>query len=147
MLRPQRKDPATRLSISLPESLAGSLDRMVQEKGFESRSQAVCEMVREHLTLHKQDLGNTTMAGTINLIFDRLSQDCGSVIAGIQHKYLHECIASLHVQLEHDLTMEVILVQGQGQKLRVITNDLLAVKGVLSGNLNVSTHILPPIEA
>lgn len=147
MLRPKRNDRATRLSISLPESLADSLDQMVQERGFESRSQAVCEMVWEHLTQHKQDMGNATMAGTVNLIYDRMSQDCGSMIAGIQHRYLRECIASLHVQLEQDLTMEIILVQGHGKRLRKVANDLLAVKGVLSGNLNVSTHILPPIEA
>lgn len=147
MLRPQRKDLATRMSISLPESLALDLDRMVHERGFESRSQVVAEMIHEHLTKHRQDLGRTVMAGTINLIYDRLSQDCGTVIAGLQHKFLRECIASLHVQLENDLTMEVILVQGQGQTLRRIADSMLAVKGVLTGNLNVSTHILPPLEA
>jgi CopG family nickel-responsive transcriptional regulator len=147
MLRPQRKDLATRLSISLPESLAISLDHMVKARGFESRSQAVVEMIHDHLTRHQQELGLSVMAGTINLIYDRLSQDCSTVIAGLQHKYLRECIASLHVQLEQDLTMEVILVQGQGRTLGKITNDLLAVKGVLTGNLNVSTHILPPLEA
>jgi metal-responsive CopG/Arc/MetJ family transcriptional regulator len=77
MLRPNRKDLATRMSISLPESLAVNLDRMVFERGFESRSQVVAEMIHEHLTRHQQDLGNTVMAGTINLIYDRLSQDCG----------------------------------------------------------------------
>lgn len=147
MIRPNRKDPATRLSISLPASLVGSLDSMVKERGFESRSQAVMEMIHDQLTKHREQLGDAILAGTITLIYDRLSQDCGAVIAGIQHRYLRECIASLHVQLEKDLTMEVILVQGQGSRLRVISNAMLAVKGVLSGNLNVNTHILPPLEA
>jgi len=147
MLRPQRKDPATRLSISLPESVAASLDRMIAERGFESRSQAVSVMVHEQLTRHEQQLGTAVMAGTVSLTYDRMSQDCGSIIAGIQHKHLRQCIASLHVQLEQDLTMEVILVQGQGRILRQIANEFVAVKGVLCGNLNVSTHILPPLEA
>lgn len=147
MLRPNRHDPATRLSISLPASMAISLDRMVAERGFESRSQAVMEMIHEQLTRHREDLGNAVLAGTITLIYDRLSQDCGAIIAGIQHSFLRECIASLHVQLEADLTMEVILVQGHGDELRRISDRMLAVKGVLSGNLNVSAHILPPLEA
>ena len=38
MARPIKKDLATRLSISLPESVANALDRMVSDRGFESRS-------------------------------------------------------------------------------------------------------------
>ncbi len=146
MARPIKKDLATRLSISLPESVANALDRMVSDRGFESRSHAIQEMVQEQLTRHAEFVGTGTLAGTINLTYDRLSSDCGTHIAGVQHRYLHECIASLHVQLEQNLTLEVILVQGKGSVLRKIANELMAIKGVLSGNLNFSTHILPPLE-
>lgn len=146
MARPIKKDLATRLSISLPESVANALDRMVSDRGFESRSHVIQEMVQEQLTRHAEFVGTGTLAGTINLTYDRLSGDCGSNIAAVQHRYLHECIASLHVQLEQNLTLEVILVQGKGSVLRKIANELMAIKGVLSGNLNFSTHILPPLE-
>ena len=40
-----RRRPVSRISISLPEKLLSDLDRMVEERGFDSRSQAVDEML------------------------------------------------------------------------------------------------------
>jgi len=146
MHKESQRSLARRLSISLPESLASALDQMVQEKGFQTRSQAVAEMVQSQLMKHLEEQGNTVMAGTISLTFQRTIQDCSTSIASVQHKHLRECVASLHVQLENNLTLEVILVQGIAQRLRMIANELIAIKGVVHGNLNISAHILPPLE-
>ena len=35
----------SRISVSLPEALLQQLDAMVKERGFESRSQAISEMI------------------------------------------------------------------------------------------------------
>ena len=40
----------SRISVSLPESLLLQLDAMVKERGFESRSHAIAEMVSRALT-------------------------------------------------------------------------------------------------
>ena len=43
-----------RISVSLPEALLSQLDGMVAERGFESRSQAIADMVSQQLTDHKK---------------------------------------------------------------------------------------------
>ena len=48
-----RSRPVSRISISLPEDLLGDLDRMVEARGFVSRSQAVNDMLHQFLLEHR----------------------------------------------------------------------------------------------
>ena len=63
----------------------------------------------------------------------------------IQHKYLKEIISSQHVHLENHHSLEVILAQAPGVRLKQISDELIACKGVKHGYLNVTSTILPPI--
>ena len=47
------KEPLSRISISLPESLLGGLDEMVARRGFDSRSQAICDMINRDINEHR----------------------------------------------------------------------------------------------
>ena len=46
------KEKISRISISMPESLLDGLDQMVSERGFESRSQAICDMINHQINDH-----------------------------------------------------------------------------------------------
>ena len=47
----------SRISVSLPEHLLRQLDGMVVARGFESRSQAIADMINLELTVAQDDLG------------------------------------------------------------------------------------------
>jgi CopG family nickel-responsive transcriptional regulator len=49
------------------------------------------------------------------------------------------------VHLENLHSLEVLLVQGPGARLKKIADELIACKGVKHGNLNVTSTVLPPI--
>jgi CopG family nickel-responsive transcriptional regulator len=66
-------------------------------------------------------------------------------LTDIQHRHIAEVISSLHVNLERHHTMEVILVQGQADKLKAIADELITCKGVKTGKLQLSTAVLPPL--
>ena len=56
-----KSKPVDRISISLPEDLHAELDLMVAERGYESRSQAIKDMLRQHLVEHKVQTGKQVM--------------------------------------------------------------------------------------
>ena len=60
-----------RISISMNPDLLLELDEMVSSRGYESRSQAISDMVNQQLVEHKRELGDEVMAGTITLFYDR----------------------------------------------------------------------------
>jgi CopG family nickel-responsive transcriptional regulator len=114
-----RSRPVSRISISLPEDLLSDLDRMVEVRGFESRSQAVNDMLHQFLLEHKCDQGDDVMV---------------------------EVISSLHVHLMHNQTMEVILVQGPARKLQMIADELTSRRGVVSGKMHLIAALIPQLH-
>ena len=135
-----------RMSVTIPESLLRSLDQMVTDRGFENRSQAVAELIHERVVEHQQDTGNEVMAGSITLFYDQTKNNLLTQLAELQRQHVAEVISSLHVQLEQNFMMEVILVQGPAQKLKQITHALVACKGVKAGKLTLTNLVLPPLH-
>jgi CopG family transcriptional regulator, nickel-responsive regulator len=138
--------PVSRVSISLPPPLLSELDRMVESRGYESRSQAIGEMVNYQLSEHKRTLGNEVMVGTITLLYDRLTRDLPKRLADLQYKHITEVISSLHVHLTEDQLMEVILVQGPAEKLQAVANEMLTLRGIITGRLQLLAAAIPPVH-
>ena len=143
--KPLKTTPAARISISLPEPLFVKLDAMVEERGYASRSEAISKMISEQLVQHAQEFGKEVMAATITLIYDHAKPGLQSRLIKIQHQYLKEIITSQRVHLEHNHSLEVILAQAPGERLKDIADELISCKGVKHGHLNVTTTLLPPI--
>ena len=51
------KETATRFSVSLPPSLLRQLDEMSGDKGYDNRSLAIADMIRDRLVEHRQKFG------------------------------------------------------------------------------------------
>lgn len=137
----------SRISVSLPPDLLAELDGMVESRGYDSRSQAIGEMVNYQLAEHKRSLGNEVMAGTLTLLYNRAARGLQERLADIQYHHVAEVISSLHVHLTEDQMLEVILVQGPAAKLQAITNEMLAQRGVITGRLQLLAAVIPPLHA
>ena len=141
-----KKTAVQRISISLPENLAAELDRMASERGFHNRSQAIAEMIQERVNVHHQDDGDTVMAGTITLFFDSTKPGLLQKLKKVQREHVDEVISTHDVLLEGNYIMEVVLVQGPVKTLRFITDRMLTCKGVSSGELTLTSKIMPPVH-
>lgn len=142
----QKTQTVSRISISLPEDLLQQFDDMVNARGFESRSQAICDMIIHQLNEHRQDLGEAVMTGTVNLVYDHSVPGLQSRLHDLQYKNIDEVISTLNVNLTHTNTMSVILLQGPANKLRNISDQMTTLRGVISGKLLLSSSIIPPIH-
>ena len=141
-----RASPVARISVSLPEELLTALDDMVAARGFESRSQAISEMINQQLVEHRRELGNEVMVGTITLLYDRSVRGLQKQLADLQCAHIDEVISSLHVHLMGQQMMEVILVQGPADKLQGIANSMITQRGVVSGRLQLMAATMPPLH-
>ncbi|MDB5408676.1 MAG: CopG family transcriptional regulator [Rhodospirillales bacterium] len=136
----------SRISMSLPESLLCDLDRMVEERGFGSRSHAIGDMLYQSLVEHKSNLGEDVMVGVVTLFYDNSASGLQKQLADLQFRYIDEVISSLHVHLMHNQTMEVILVQGPAHKLRVIADEMTSRRGVISGKMHLIAALIPQLH-
>jgi CopG family nickel-responsive transcriptional regulator len=136
----------SRISISLPEELLSDLDRMVDKRGFETRSQAVNDMLHRSLVEHKHKLGGDVMVGIITLFYNNSVPGLQKQLADLQFRYIDEVISSLHVHLMHNQTMEVILVQGPARSLQMIADEMTSRRGVVSGKMHLVAALIPPLH-
>ena len=128
-----------RFTVSVPQGLVKQLDRMTREKGYDNRSLAVADMIRDQLVEHHQNYGNRDIAGTITLVYDHHKQHVQAALTDIQHDHHDVIISTLHVHLDHDNCLEVLAVRGKARTIKKIADELIAAKGVKHGKLTVTT--------
>lgn len=136
----------SRISISLPEKLLTELDSMVGDRGFQSRSQAINDMLHKSLIEHRREHGDDVMVGTITLYYKNAVPGLQKRLAQFQSTHIDEVISSLHIHLANNETMEVILVQGPARKLQEIADEMITRRGVISGKMQLIAALIPPIH-
>lgn len=141
-----KKDYVARFSVSLPASLLRQLDQMIRQQGYDNRSLAIADMIRDRLVEHQQQLADAEIAGTITLVYDHHKQHVQSALTDIQHDHHQVIISTVHVHLDHDNCLEVLVVRGPAGQIKKIADELIALKGVKHGKLTVTTtgKNLPP---
>jgi CopG family nickel-responsive transcriptional regulator len=142
----QQNRPVSRISMSLPYALLKELDRMVDERGFISRSQALADMLHQFLIEHKRELGDDVMVGTVTLMYDNSVPGLQKQLADLQARHIDEVISSLHVHLVRNQTMEVILVQGPVKTLQAIADEMISRRGVISGKMHLVAALIPQLH-
>ncbi len=138
-MKTPRRQTVTRFSVSLPAQLARQLDQMVREQGYTNRSLAVADMIRDRLVEHRQKLGDREIAGTITLVYDHHKPHVQATLTDIQHDHHEVIVSTLHVHLDHDNCLEVLVVRGRAGVIKRIADELIAAKGVKHGKLTVTT--------
>ncbi|MBN2356165.1 nickel-responsive transcriptional regulator NikR [candidate division KSB1 bacterium] len=125
----------TRFGISLEPDLLRRFDRLIRNKGYGNRSEAIRDLIRE--TLVQQEWENETHehVGTITLIYDHHSHDVGEKLTDIQHDHHHTVLSTMHIHLDHDHCLEVLAVKGTGKLVRRLADELISLKGVKHGKL------------
>ena len=134
-----KNESVARFSVSLPPALLEQLDAMSSQKGYDNRSLAIADMIRDRLVEHRQKFGDEEIAGTITLVYDHHTQHVQEALTEIQHDHHEVIISTMHVHLDHHNCLEVLVVRGKAALVKKIADELIAAKGVKHGKLTVTT--------
>lgn len=118
-----------RFGVSIEEGLVNSFDRLIAGLGYQNRSEAIRDMIRDRLTQEATRSGGVMM-GVIVLVYDHHRPHLVENLLKLQHDAESEIVASQHVHLDHHHCMETIVVRGPAAKLEALQGRLGALKGV-----------------
>ncbi|TYC89224.1 CopG family ribbon-helix-helix protein [Novosphingobium sp. BW1] len=136
-----------RLSMSLPAELFRQLDVMVAERALPSRSQLIAELIRQALAEHESLFRPDEMlAGTITMVYRGERGRMRHQLFRTQSGFLKEIISSQHIFLEHDRSLEVLLVQGPYARLKELCDAIRRLRGLQQLELVTTTSLLPPLH-
>ncbi|HSN04142.1 MAG TPA: nickel-responsive transcriptional regulator NikR [Nitrospira sp.] len=126
-----------RFGVSLDHHLLDDFDRHIQRRKYMTRSEALRDLIRE--TLVGEEWGeNRETVGTITFVYDHHVRDLTSKLTDIQHDYHGKILSGMHVHLDHDHCLEVLVVKGKGSEIRKVADALISVKGVKHGKLTMT---------
>lgn len=128
-----------RIGIAIPDDLLGEFDRLIEKRGYANRSEAVRDLVRKELVDEISASPNAEVFGTVTLIYDHHARLLLDKLTDIQHQHHDAIMSSVHVHLDHDNCLEVILVRGKSTLVQKLANVLIATKGVKHGRFTLTT--------
>jgi len=135
-----------RVSLSLPSDVFEGLEALAAHRGYSNRSLAVTDILREELVNHRRSDPEQVMAGTITLVYDESRPGLAEKLLLTFRRRLKEVVANLSVLLEGTMRMDVLIVQGPVGILEEILSELVALKGVETGKLTLTSAVLPPLH-
>ena len=128
-----------RFGISLDEKLLESFDRLIEEKSYMNRSEAIRDLIRASLVENSIASDDALVVGTVTLVYNHHVRDLSDKLTEHQHAHHDQIVSALHVHLDAHNCLEVLVVRGASRQVKQIADELIGVKGVKHGKLVMTT--------
>jgi CopG family nickel-responsive transcriptional regulator len=129
----------SRFTVSLPNALMHTLDRLQSGRAYQNRSEFVRDLLRAELVKEEWQEQTGETVGVLVLVYDHDTRALADKLTDIQHEHHGMISAALHVHLDVHTCLEVIPMRGPAKDIRGIANRLLSIKGVRYGQLVPAT--------
>ena len=129
----------TRFGVSIEERLLKNFDRLIAEKGYQNRSEAIRDLIRDSFVQEEWKEGTKEMVGTIAIVYSHHTRELSRTLTDMQHRFYKTILSTLHIHLDEDHCLEVLVVRGKGEELKKIGDRLIGTKGVKHGKLSLTS--------
>jgi len=130
-----------RLTISVDDELADTFDQLVAERGYENRSEAFRDLLRDTLDKKRLDTGVAKFCvGILSYVYNHHERDLPRRLTIMQHGQHDVTIATLHAHLDHDNCIESVILRGPTAAVVAFAQEIIAQKGVRHDAENVRHH-------
>ena len=128
----------SRIGVAIDSDLLEQFDRFINGQGYENRSEAFRDLVRDRLVSAAIETPEAPVVGSITLIYDHHSRLLPEKLMELQHDHHDLIIATTHAHLDHDTCLEVVVVKGKSKRVRALADLMISTKGVHHGRLVMS---------
>ncbi|MDO9020291.1 MAG: nickel-responsive transcriptional regulator NikR [Deltaproteobacteria bacterium] len=123
-----------RFGVAMDADLLLRFDEHIGAKGYGNRSEALRDLVRADLVNAHLKRDGLAVA-TLTLVYDHHVRELSEKLTDMQHDLGEHVVSTLHVHLDHDHCLEVIVLRGPAGLIQSAADRLLATKGVKHGRL------------
>lgn len=129
----------SRIGVAIDTTLLDKFDRLIAQRGYTNRSEAFRDLVRDELVQKTWESPDSPVVGTVTLVYDHHVRRLNEKLTGLQHDSHRLILSTLHVHLDHDNCLEVLVVRGKSAEVRKVADMLISTKGVKHGRLTITT--------
>lgn len=128
-----------RFGVSLDSDLLTKFDKLCEEKSYQTRSEAIRDLIRNKLVQQEWEQSSGELAGTLSMVYDHHQSGLAQKLTEIQHEVHEVILSTLHVHLDHHNCLEVLVLKGEAETIKSLGQRLISTKGVKHGNLGLTT--------
>lgn len=128
-----------RFGVSLDADLLKKFDVLCDEQSYQTRSEAIRDLIRNTLVRQEWETGDREIVGTLSMVYDHHQSHLAQRLTELQHEDHDLILSSLHLHLDHDNCFEVLVLKGAADRIRNLGQKLISTKGVKHGKLTLTT--------
>ena len=130
-----------RIGVSLEQELLERFDEVIAEKGYQNRSEAIRDLIRDALVQRQwsRSEGEEEKVAVVTLVYDHDASSLAQKLAHIQHENHRAVVSALHVHMDEHNCLEVLVLRGGTREVLRMGEGLVATKGVKYGKLVPAT--------
>src|ERR1700685_1609666 len=129
----------SRIGGAIDSGLLAKFDDLIAKRGYTNRSEAFRDLIRDELVEKTWESPDSQVVGTVTLVYDHHVRQLNQKLTAILHDHHHAILSALHVHLDHDNCLEVLVVKGKSSEVRKVADVLISPKGVKHGRLVITT--------
>ena len=129
----------TRIGIALDADLLDKFDQLIEQRGYSNRSEAFRDLIRNELVEEAWKSPESEVVGSVTLVYNHHVRQLTDKLLDVQHDHHNAILSTLHVHLDHENCLEVLLIKGKAADVQRIANALISTKGVKHGRLTLSS--------
>ena len=126
-----------RIGVSLEKDLLSIFDALIAKRGYPSRSEAIRDLIRRHISDEQVSNPKATAVAAVFLVYNHHSTKLMGMLTSLQHSHLLQTISSMHIHLDQHDCLEVIVLRGQVGEINKTAESLISLKGVKLGRINL----------
>ncbi len=130
-----------RIGVSLEDELLERFDRLIADKGYVNRSEAIRDLIRDALVQRSwsESSGREERVAVVALVYDHDSSSLAQKLARIQHENHKAVVSALHVHMDAHNCLEVLVLRGRAGEILQMADSLVATRGVKYGKVVPAT--------
>jgi CopG family nickel-responsive transcriptional regulator len=129
----------SRIGVAIDSDLLAKFDRLIEQRKYTNRSEAFRDLIRDELVERAWESPESQVVGTVTLVYDHHVRLLNEKLTDIQHDFHRLILSTLHVHLDHDHCLEVLVVRGKAAEVRKVADTLISTKGVKHGRLTITS--------
>ncbi len=129
----------TRIGVAIDADLLEKFDELIEQRGYPNRSEAFRDLIRNELVEESWKSPESEVVGSVTLVYNHHVRQLNDKLLDLQHDHHDSILSTLHVHLDHENCLEVLLIKGKAAAVNQIANALISTKGVKHGRLTLSS--------
>lgn len=130
-----------RITITVDDELMADLDSLIAMKGYANRSEAIRDLVRASIKENAISADSLPdCVGVLSYVYQHNARELSKRLTSSHHEQHDLSVASLHLHLDADYCLEVSLLRGPVDEVKLFADSIISQRAVVHGDISIIPH-------